>query len=117
MRARELPDLPPVEGEIEFFLPANRALHASLGGTVPPELEPYVEHARKYTTDVERLTPRDVGAEITRTRDAIKTLLLEAKRRQLRALLSDGAPEAEIAPLLVQTAREFPREQESVSTW
>jgi DNA primase len=116
MRARELPDAAPIEGELEFVLPGNRALFRYLGSHIPPELQLYAERARRYLDDVERLPPQRIAEEIERTRDAIRTWLLEAKRRELNALLREGADEAEVAQLLDQTARQLPPERESVGT-
>ena len=116
MRLRELPEPPPVPGEVEFVLAENRALYRSFGGEIPAELQPFAERVDRYRADVERLPPHRLADEIEQTRNAIRVTLLEAKRRELNALLREGADEAEVAQLLVQTARQLPPERESVGT-
>ncbi|MBV9543935.1 MAG: DNA primase, partial [Chloroflexi bacterium] len=115
-RLMNVPEAPAVDEELEFVLPENRAVYRSLGGSTPVELQPYVDRANRYLEDVERLAPHRIAEEIERTRDAIRTWLLEAKRRELNALLRDGADESEVAQLLDQTARQLPPERESVGT-
>ncbi|MBV9169377.1 MAG: DNA primase, partial [Chloroflexi bacterium] len=107
-RLMNVPEAPAVDEELEFVLPENRAVYRSLGGSTPVELQPYVDRANRYLEDVERLAPHRIAEEIERTRDAIRTWLLEAKRRELNALLRDGADESEVAQLLDQTARQLP---------
>lgn len=115
---RSVPEAPPIEGEIEFMVPENRALYRVLasGREVPPELEPYAQRARRRLADAERLPPPRLAEDIEFVRNVIRTRLLDAKREELSALLREGADEAEVATLLVQTARQLPPEPESVGT-
>jgi DNA primase len=109
---------PAIDGELEFIGSEQRAVARVLsgGGEMPPELEPYARRAQRFLPDVERLPPQRLADEVQQTRDRIRTRLLEQKRRELNALLRDGADEVEVAALLVQNARQLPPERESVGT-
>jgi DNA primase len=118
MHMRALPEMPPLEGELDFVLAENRALYRVLaeGGTIPPELEPYAERARHRLADVERLPPHRLAADVEFVRNVIRTRLLDTKRQELNALLREGADEVEVAALLVKNAQQLPPERESVGT-
>ncbi|HLZ28513.1 MAG TPA: DNA primase [Chloroflexota bacterium] len=135
MRLRELdiqpPGESPIEGVVDFMLPQSRELYRVLGAAVPPELEPYAERARQRLPDVERLPAPRLLEEIELKRLGIRGRLLEAQRRQLSTLLSEGGlggrheseDREEAARLLNQygqamgnVARQLPPERESAGS-
>jgi DNA primase len=90
MRLRNVPRTSPMEGQVDFVLPQSRELYRALGAAVPRELEPYAERARRRLAEVERLPQDRLLEAIELTRLRIRGRLLEAQRRQLSALLSEG---------------------------
>jgi DNA primase len=124
MRLREVPDTSSVEGPIDFVLPQSRELYRALGADVPEELEPYAVRARRRLPDVERLDPQRLIEEIELKRLGIRERLLEAQRRQLSTLLSEGGLDREEATRLLDqyrqemsdVARQLPPERESAGS-
>jgi DNA primase len=113
-----------LDGVIDFVLPQSRELYRALGAEVPQELEPYAERARQRLADVERLPEHRLIEEIELKRLGIRERLLEAQRRQLSTLLSEGGLDREEATRLLDqyrqemsdVARQLPPERESAGS-
>jgi DNA primase len=97
IRLGELNRLLP-QGELEFLLPESRAVFGALGGTMPPELQPYADRALRKLGDVRRLSDEQLMAELDNTQREIREKLLERKRKEIRSL----GDESEIRALLDQ---------------
>ena len=81
--------LPPVD-ELEFIRSESRAVYQSLGGTVPPELEPFARPAARKLADVERLSPQELDRELERTRLHIRKRLLLREKEEITALAREA---------------------------
>ena len=104
MRLRETSNESLAPTEVEFLLPESRTLFQTLGGTIPPELEPYVERAQRKLEDVRRLSERELLTHIEKTRLEIRKRLLERKRQEIRSL-GDEAEVRMFMDELVELAR------------
>jgi DNA primase len=91
MRLRELPEPQAVPGDMEFVLPESRALYQTLGGDVPPELQPYAARAERRLEDARRLPIDRLPLEIEEIQARIRLQLLERQRDGIRALGSEEA--------------------------
>jgi DNA primase len=120
MRVRQLPEVKPYQGPVEFMLSESRAVYQALGGPMPAELDPYVERAKKRLADVELLpTPRVLeGIELKLLE--IRGKKLHAQRSEVNTLLRDGVIDLEEAVRrldklrgeLEEVARKLPPERE-----
>jgi hypothetical protein len=94
IRLREAPDLAPAPDNVEFIQSESRAVYHALGGTLPPELQPYTRHVDRQLELVARLSREEFQRELERTRLAIQKRLLLREQEEIRALARDSGIEA-----------------------
>ena len=124
MRARELPDGPPIDEPVDFILSESRELYRTIGEAVPAHLEGFAERARRYLADARRVPPPNLGAEIELKLLEIRQRKVQAEQKHVSALLREGAIDhAEAARLLDparqqlwEIARRLPLERESAGS-
>jgi len=91
MRVREVPEIVPYDGEVDFVLAENRELYRHLGETTPAHLEPFAAAARHYLSRA-RLHPIErLSTEIREKVFDIREVKLLAERDQIHALGKEGA--------------------------
>ncbi len=93
-RLRQAPDLAPAPDDVEFIQSESRAVYHALGGSFPPELQPYTRQVDRQLELVERLTPLEFQRELERTRLAIRKRLLLREQEEIRALARDSGIDA-----------------------
>jgi len=93
-RLRGAPELAPAPDNVEFIQSESRAVYHALGGTLPPELQPYTRHVDRQLELVARLSPQEFQRELERTRLAIKKRLLLREQEEIRALARDSGIDA-----------------------
>jgi DNA primase len=89
-RLRQTPDLAPAPGSVEFIQSESRAVYHALGGSLPPELQPYTRQVDRQLELVQRLSPLEFQRELERTRLAIRKCLLLREQEEIRALARDS---------------------------
>ena len=127
MRLRELPNQSVIpEGDLEFVLPESRAVYRSLGGTLDPELEPYLLRAGLKLPDVERLPEQQLRNELEDVQRTIKKRLLVIRQAEIREILRTVEEDDEVgqwtgqlidvARRIGEIDRQLPPERERAAT-
>jgi DNA primase len=107
MRLRELPEPMPYQGELDFILSESRELFRLLEDPPPPpHLEPFAARARRWLPDARRLKPDQLHTEIDDTLLRIRQEKLMREKRQVSALLEEGAIDRAEAERLLDPARQ-----------
>ena len=90
MRLRHTAHALPGPDELQFMRSESRAVYQGLGGTLPPELEPFARPAARKLADVERLSPQELERELERTRLQIRKRLLLRQKEEITALAREA---------------------------
>jgi DNA primase len=90
MRLRHTAQALPAPDELQFMRSESRAVYQSLGGTLPPELEPFAQPAARKLAEVERLSPQELDRELERTRLHIRKRLLLRQKEEITALAREA---------------------------
>jgi DNA primase len=90
MRMRQLSMPTPTPTEVEFIRPESRAVFQSLGGPIPPELDPFARQAARKLADAERLSPQELEKELERTRLRIRRELLLREKQEITAMAREA---------------------------
>jgi DNA primase len=107
---------------VEFVLSESRAVYQSLGGPLPPELEPYGRQAQRKLADVQRLSPKELDKELERTRLHIRRRILLREKEEITALAREADVRGwtgkliEIARAIYEVDQQLSPERESAGS-
>lgn len=89
MRVRETSDLTALTTNPEFMLSESRGVYEALGGSIPPELEPWARRAERQLPDVQRLSEKEFSQAVERKQLDIRRKRLVRRKEEISRRIRD----------------------------